>query len=295
MDLGEIDKSKPVKILKEILKSLKSYLNVPVAIGISSAYEDVKEVNTSFKEAQRAIKYRTLLGDIVNFDDIEVSLEKVYNVPFCTEKKLVNNIMLGDPAGIPQIVDELFEELKIARVNYEGYILGLGDVISLIRRSLAEAGYDSLESVQDIKEFLESAERYSLFELQNMTANLLKNLAKEISKINLGRGKALITQIRQYIDENYSEQLTLNTISDKFYIHSSYFSRLFKKETSENFIDYLTGKRIEEAKKLLLGTDLKIYEISERVGYGNSKYFSQLFEKHVGKGPKEYRELKGRS
>ncbi|MHB8128188.1 MAG: helix-turn-helix domain-containing protein, partial [Mobilitalea sp.] len=69
-----------------------------------------------------------------------------------------------------------------------------------------------------------------------------------------------------------------------------YFSKLFKEETGENFIEYLTNIRIEKAKKLLQNRDVSIKNICVDTGYSDPNYFSRIFKKQVGVTPTEYRE-----
>lgn len=91
------------------------------------------------------------------------------------------------------------------------------------------------------------------------------------------------------IESNYHQVLSLNFIAQSIGITPQYLSRIFVKETGKNFSDYITGYRIEKAKKLMQNTDLKIYEISEKVGYPDVKYFSTLFKKITGESPNSYR------
>lgn len=99
-----------------------------------------------------------------------------------------------------------------------------------------------------------------------------------------------LNKIMSYITEHFNEQITLESVAEKFFLNPSYLSRVFKNEHGENFIDYITRIRIERAGKLMLNTDLKAYEIAEMVGYENTNYFSKLFKKYMGSSPTEYRE-----
>jgi two-component system response regulator YesN len=92
------------------------------------------------------------------------------------------------------------------------------------------------------------------------------------------------------LDENFAEDITLSAMANRYNISPSYLSLLFAEKTGKNFIDYLTERRIKKAKELLKHTDLKIYEISNAVGYKDSFYFSNCFKKIAGVSPSEYRE-----
>ena len=80
----------------------------------------------------------------------------------------------------------------------------------------------------------------------------------------------------------------LDEVSKELQISPYYFSKLFKKRTGSNFIEYVTNVRIEKAKELLTGSNKNIKEISMEVGYSDANYFSRAFKKNVGISPTEY-------
>lgn len=77
---------------------------------------------------------------------------------------------------------------------------------------------------------------------------------------------SIIYEVKQYIDENYSMNLSLDLLAAQVHLSPSYFSKLFKREMGENFSTYILNTRIEQAKLLLQTTDKKAYEIAEAVG-----------------------------
>lgn len=83
--------------------------------------------------------------------------------------------------------------------------------------------------------------------------------------------------------------LGLKRVASQVFISPCYLSVIFKKETNITFKNYLIQTRIEKAKELLEKTDLKIYDIAEKVGYNNTRYFSELFQRICGKTPSQYR------
>lgn len=92
------------------------------------------------------------------------------------------------------------------------------------------------------------------------------------------------------IEKNYQTPISLNSTADKLGITPQYLSRLFSRETSQSFIDYLTSYRMEKAKALLRNTSKKINVICAEVGYPDAKYFCTLFKKLVGVSPNQYRD-----
>lgn len=94
---------------------------------------------------------------------------------------------------------------------------------------------------------------------------------------------------KRYIENNFNKEICLDDVSRYVDLSTAYFSRLFKQQTGENFIDYLIKVRMERGKALLHDTTLKTYQVGENVGYNNSKYFCKLFKNYTGYTPTEYR------
>lgn len=103
------------------------------------------------------------------------------------------------------------------------------------------------------------------------------------------REGTVIGNAKEYINNCYNKEIGLDDVAEFVQLSPAYFSRLFKQETGENFIDYLIKVRMEHGKRLLETTTHKTYEISQMVGYKKSKYFSKLFKKYSGYTATEYR------
>ena len=101
--------------------------------------------------------------------------------------------------------------------------------------------------------------------------------------------KSFVTEIIQYVNEHYAEELTLTSICKKIGYNAQYASRAFKEETGINFITHLQNVRIEKACALLLATDMSIVQIANKVGYNNIAYFYRIFKNSIGESPQNYR------
>lgn len=109
-------------------------------------------------------------------------------------------------------------------------------------------------------------------------------------KENVNQSKKTLKKALAYIEENYMrENLSLNEIADSMEVSPNYFSAMFSQEMQMTFVEYVTGKRMEKAKKLLLETDMRTSEIALAAGYKNPHYFSFVFKKTQGCTPREYR------
>ena len=108
-----------------------------------------------------------------------------------------------------------------------------------------------------------------------------KNLSPEINKE--------IKKALKYIDKNLNRNITLEEISSHVYLSTHYFSRLFKKEMSMTFVEYVSHKKMEMAKDMLTNTSLPIGTIASNLGFSQSSYFCKVFQKKWKISPRDYR------
>lgn len=109
------------------------------------------------------------------------------------------------------------------------------------------------------------------------------------SRFDANKNQQKIKQAMNYIQENYDKNLNMAVVSNHISMNYSLFSYLFKEYTGSNFVNYLKSIRMEEARKLLAKTDMRIMEISAKVGYENEKHFMKIFKASYGVSPSEYR------
>lgn len=107
---------------------------------------------------------------------------------------------------------------------------------------------------------------------------------------NDARYSLAIQNTIKYIRKHYSEKLSLYDIAENAHLSEGYLCARFSKELGKSFLEYLNEIRIEEAKILLKQADLKVYEIAEKVGFSNTKYFTDVFKKITGITPLKYKE-----
>ena len=113
------------------------------------------------------------------------------------------------------------------------------------------------------------------------------------NKVEKNENSETIEQIKDYLEKHYTDStVSLTSVAEVFFLNPSYLSRIFKQKTGITFIDYLNEVRIQHACDYLLRSDLKIFEIAEKVGIPNPDYFGKCFRKKMGVSIKEYRKGK---
>lgn len=104
-----------------------------------------------------------------------------------------------------------------------------------------------------------------------------------------GKNENIINRTLEYLDKHYMEPCSVSDMAAMLHISPTYFSKLFKKETGDNYSAYLTKLRMQKAVLLLLNTEMKVFEIASAVGYDDPNYFTNVFRMLHGMSPSDYR------
>lgn len=134
--------------------------------------------------------------------------------------------------------------------------------------------------------------RNSRYEVGVLFEEMLDAIFDEMSKKAYFQGDDL-KKVLNYIDRNIKRGVNLEGAAECVNMSSCYFSKFFKKGVGVNFIHYVTGRKIEHAKEMLLETDMPIINIAYELSYNETNYFSKAFKKKVGMTPSEFRERRG--
>ncbi|MNJ51247.1 putative response regulatory protein [compost metagenome] len=101
-----------------------------------------------------------------------------------------------------------------------------------------------------------------------------------------------IRQAMQYVEMHIEEAISQQEVAAHVHLNGSYFSSLFKEQCQMNFSEYVTRRKLQKAKELLLKTNLTIAEVAQRIGYQSVKYFNKLFKEYEGMSPGQYRSMR---
>ncbi|MCU6711572.1 response regulator [Paenibacillus sp. J5C_2022] len=124
--------------------------------------------------------------------------------------------------------------------------------------------------------------------LEEWLAHYLDDLSKKLGVYTVGSKRQEVIRAQQYVNSNVTEKISLEDMAKLLNLNASYFSRLFKRETNQNFIEYVNMIKLQKAKELLQHTNKSVEEISDYLGYANKSYFIKLFKREMGMKPSEY-------
>lgn len=142
----------------------------------------------------------------------------------------------------------------------------------------------------DMKDILEEGRLTKNYrEMSALYGSYLEKYMELLKDSVVNSDKKDIIHAKEYIETHYQENLTLEILAGEIHMNPYYFSSFFKKNSGENFKDYVNKVRMKHALSLLVSTDMKAYEIAERVGFRDVRSFSELFQRSYGETPVSYR------
>lgn len=276
-----------LNIAESLYKRLSDKIEGDFKIGIGRICSSFETLTASYEESLKAIHYLEGCG-VMHFTDIPAENTLKADYPSHCEKNLLQKVALGDTAAslaeFNQIFDWLTGEYGAGSLKTKNKLL---ELIFLIRRITWEyTGDNSFENTDCLEEMLKLD---NLSELRQWCRKFIESSEGSINTWHDCKIGVIARKARDYIDEHYASALTLEEVSREVNVSPQYFSKLFKEETGENFIDYLTGIRIKLARNLLEENELSVKEICYKTGYGDPNYFSRIFKRVTGITPTDYR------
>jgi two-component system response regulator YesN len=285
--------TKTLTVLEEIRQSIEKYLKFTVTIGVSAVMQEITDCMFSYKDAVSALDYRLIHGNnrIICIEDVEKRVSEKVRFDELKERALIRCLKVGSAQEIKDRVEELFHGIADAHVSYQDYQIYLLEILITILKAAknSDMDIDAMLGVNFIP-FAEINKFNNIQEAKNWIIGICTKIMAHIANDRQFTYKNLVDMAKEYTQEHYHESdISINKICSHLHISAGYFSTIFKKEVKMTFVNYLMQIRMDAAKDMLISTDLKAFEVAEKVGYSDPNYFSFSFRKHVGISPKEYR------
>ncbi len=230
-------------------------------------------------------------GQIVTYINNIKNSKEYIAYPFEKEKALSNAISQRNKSEASKILNELFGNIFfLQKYDFKHAKSRIYELLVLISRFSVEAGADA-EEVLDLtyrcNEEINQIKNND--ELCYWVTDICNQYIDMVFKYIDSKHSNIIHKSIQFVNQYYSEKITVDNMAKRVYLSTAYFSRVFKDETGISFHNYLNKIRIEKSKQILLETNLRIIDVSLMVGFEDQSYFTKVFNKLVGKTPFEYR------
>ncbi|GGG85697.1 response regulator [Paenibacillus radicis (ex Gao et al. 2016)] len=276
------------QLLDHIRRVMRSYFNIAVTFAVSSTAHDLSPLRAMYRECLHAMSYKLYVNtDHFICGDVNLQLK--------AEEKIHTSL-----AGLAEVLSLHGEQLSKEFSHWsermkerelpESREATVRDFNYLFHRLSLHVPHQSQESAELVTQCtlrLESCETWD--EMVQLAETFIQGLM-QTRQIPMSRK---VAEAVAYINRNFQGELTLQDVADVVGVSPNYLSSLLKKELDVNFSEYLIHIRVEKAKRLLLESDLRSYEVADHVGFMDHSHFSRTFKKSTGMGPREFRKRWG--
>jgi len=272
-------------------KMLHNYYGVSFLASIGGLVHDALDLSSSYSDSRQLLPYLSDSAPILFSDERSDagSLRNVFSMSLFRDD-ISRAFQELDESSLRTTLDTIRALLEEDHIHFSQALDAASSILHFAMTLLSD-GPDIVSQI-----FSNEPDTYrSLYHLKSVPAviswltRLEEGLCRAFEEKKKTHQNSLAILCCQYIHEHIHERIYLQDIADTFGISPNYLSQLFKKHMNVGISEYITSQKIDESRKLLKETNLKIYEISDQLGFESSFYFSKVFKKITGLSPKDFR------
>ncbi|WJH33629.1 AraC family transcriptional regulator [Paenibacillus sp. CC-CFT747] len=262
--------------------------------GVSPVFHSLTEAYVHGHEAIESVQLGALQERTVTFSGKEVRSRKNRGLVTALEleKELVNFLFNGGEDELKQVWGKIMEQYRIKGCSLAEIDQAYKELKIVIQRRLRTSGIELSEELVSILEgTIDLYANNSYRAIEALIRSELMSLFSSIHSTLGGKNHWTVDRVTKYIEAHHSTDLKASEVAAWLKITPNYFSIIFNQSFGKGFAEYLNEVRIEHAKEMLSGTHDRVFEIAEKVGYNDYKYFCSIFKAHTGVTPTQYRKL----
>ncbi len=277
----------PLEFARQVSRRIKSQFQHTVSIALSSRLP-LREVSKAYAEASARLKQRLLYGGdrIICADPLQAT--PIGQYPHELERRLAAAVRFGDLGQMKTVLRAMLRQLGAQTVPAECWQQIAFDLMEQGYQVARQMNLPSVTALEMIEKSREISQLTTGQDIQLWLENTLGALAERIRSLGAGPSLA-VKKALSYMEGHFHENLKLADVAEQVFLSPNYLSQQLSQQTGKSFLQHLCGWRMEEAKRLLGGSLLPVGRIAEQVGYDNPRYFSEVFQRHCGKTPSQYR------
>lgn len=287
-----------------ILEALQKKLNISLFMAAGDVTDDFSGIHRSYEMAQKKIKEKRAeekrilaLRNQETEQELNTRFDDVYGE--YDFKLLIKEIRNGDSEKAQTELQAILQsssrclqsadmmKLQLFYMNFINRIAG-----ACLPECEAYADELAMQCMTVMREVIYIGSDTIVTEMWDCLRKFVEKLVEVYQENNGKRKHWMIDQVLQYVEENYNTALSTRDIAGRFFMNTSYFSKLFHEQMGCTFSNYLINVRVEKAKMMLTQTNMKLYDIAEAVGYTNVQYFSTIFKEKEGLTPSAFRQMR---
>lgn len=290
---GERKQTSLIDLLGDICKEIKRILQVTVTIGIGYFSRELEQLPAAYQSAVDALGYREIVGTgkTIYINDMEPVSRGKLQLETRDEADLIAVVKFGTREKIEAAARSFAARMEGARVHMRQLQVYQMSIMNCLIRLMQQQDLE-------LRAMFGTDEMYGKVIYGNMKPEEFASVITEVGcrmneAMNRERDKTakkVILEAKQYILDHYQDpELSVDVMCRQLHMSPAYFSTVFKRETGQTYIAYLTEVRLDKAVELLNTTDDKTYVIAQKVGYQEQNYFSYVFKKRFGISPTKFR------
>ncbi|KMZ40822.1 MULTISPECIES: response regulator [Bacillales] len=262
-------------------------------IAISDTVQGIEQIRWAYSQAKQTLKYGILLPelDVLDYTMISERNER-HAVPVELIQRILNLFGMGRGDEIKQLLDQILDVRIISSCEI-GYLERISQLLNeeLFDKMFRIYG-DKVLCLLSTHAYVGNIGNFDRFEDYYIA---IERLVDSLDRFIQDRREQALTEqntmqkVLTYLQTHYAEDLNMAVVSNHFSLNYSYFSHAFQEYCGESFSNYLRRLRLDKAKELLVYSDLKVYEISDQVGFENVKHFTRIFKDTEGVTALEFR------
>ena len=263
-----------------------------VTIGVSTVHNGHELVNECHVEALEAIKRRIITGrNQIIFWNPQKKENNKYPYSYNSEKKILNYLNARDAESAEAELTYLFDDIKAKDdISYENLLLILNQLAGATVKFMME------HNINSSKVFGNNTNLYqtiggldTLEDIQAYLGNVFHSITEHLKSFHEESSEKSSEQILKYLRKHYKEEIVFEDLANQIGISYSYMRKMIREETGNSLMDNVNLLRIDEAKRLLLHSDLSLTQIASEVGYHNVQSLNRFFKKYEGVSPSDFK------
>jgi len=274
-------------LLDSLREDFKLNYDSILSIGASATNEGLNQLYLSYKEAKRVCE--SIETNNSSKSDLLRNNSNINEVNHILSGKIINEDLTGAIIELDSILSNLLSrnensDFPIVKKTILAILDSIiEDIIEFVGKDFKSINKDKiLSELLDLKEFSD---------LKNCISMVLKNFINYISSYKRSKNIDLLEKVKNYIETNYMNDISLDNLAQYVSMSSFYLSRIFSKAYDINIKEYIIKIRMEKAKGMLVEGNKSVKQIAFEVGYLDQNYFSKAFKKYTNISPKEYSNL----
>lgn len=264
-----------------------------VTIGIGQVCRNILELSQSYSSAREAVSYRVLYGASRAINIKEIVPQDMNRGGSDNDEelsRLFKMIRLGSAEDVVEAVGGYLDHISFSEKTLPQHHIDVMELISALYRFAANNDIGIQDYASDTGRLYHDLLELEPEALRKWMTDISLAFREKLINARSKSTKSFVGKAEEYVRNNYFDaELSLDRVCEALGVSNSYFSTIFKKETGNSFIGYLTDYRLDQASRLLIETNEKSYIIGKRVGYSDPNYFSYVFKRRFGVSPSKYR------